>query len=72
MMPHELKKQQNKSMVMSTIRITAITIPAMAPAPSPAVRAPTSGSTIKKENGPKNFFYPIEEGGRRSVADIEV
>lgn len=47
--PQELKKQQNKSMVMSTINITAITIPAMAPAPSPDwVRAPTLGVTTRK------------------------
>ena len=47
--PQRLKKQQNKSMVMSTINITAITIPAMAPAPSPNwVLASTLGVTTRK------------------------
>lgn len=65
MMPHELKKQQNKSIVIKTIRITAITMPAMAPDPSPAVRAPTLGSTTRKENEPKKSSFSV--WGRRQT-----
>lgn len=57
MTPHELKKQQKRSMVMSTIKMTAMTMPAIAPAPSPtSVRAPTSGSSTRRQTEPKHFL----------------
>lgn len=44
--PHELKKQQNKSMAISTIKMTPITMPAMAPDPSALVVPCASGPTV--------------------------
>ena len=41
-------------MAINTIKITAITMPAMAPAPRPAVVPSTCGSTMKHKDRIKN------------------
>lgn len=45
--PQELKKQQNRSMATNTIKITAITMPAMAPELRESVVASGSTATMR-------------------------
>lgn len=72
--PQELKKQQKKSMAMSTIKMTPITMPAMAPVPILAVEPATSLSTktTRKENGSDREENVIKNLGNQAPVPEDV